>query len=123
MADDAAARLQAANRVSVRAILTDDGDDVQAALAEAGIFAPVSIPVLVLDDPDEPPGFLGNGITPNVIGVLQADEIPDDQADIQSAAPGQITPKRQVAAARDSRTPTPRVSGIHAFAPVRRRRR
>jgi hypothetical protein len=85
MNDDPLERLPAFNRISVRAVLDTGDGDVQAALAEAGIFDPVAVPVLLGDDALQAGAFLGDGMTPNLVGVLVPDT--DDMApNIRSAA-------------------------------------
>lgn len=104
----------AANRVSLRAVLAADGDDVTQALAQAGIVDPVAIPVQA--DPAD--GFLGDGITPNLTGVLELDEAEDDGPealeDTAQAAAG-------VPAAQRGPAMLPPEYGMQALAPVRRR--
>nr|WP_294555662.1 hypothetical protein [uncultured Rhodopila sp.] len=73
-----------ANRVSVRALLAGDGEDVTQALAQAGIFDPVAIPVQL----DPQGGFLGDGITPNLTGVLEPGDAAGDGPE-PGADPGQ----------------------------------
>jgi hypothetical protein len=79
MADDATDKLTAMNRVSIRAVLAAEGEDVTAALAQAGILNPVAIPVLLGEDAHTAGAILGDGITPNLTGVLEPDD--EDAAD------------------------------------------
>ncbi len=64
-------RLPAYDRVSIRAVLVQDGEDPSAALAEAGIFDPIAIPVMLGDGADLSGTLLGDGITPNLMAVLE----------------------------------------------------
>jgi hypothetical protein len=103
----------AANRVSIRAVLARDNEDVTEALARAGIVEPVAIPVQA--DPAE--GFLGDGITPNLTGVLEPDETPVDDPDPND---GTERPPAGVRAQPATATLPPEY-GMRAFAPVRKR--
>ena len=104
----------AVNRVSIRAVLASDGDDVTQALAQAGIVEPVAIPVQV----DQGGGFLGDGLTPNLTGVLEQDEADDDGPEAGTDTP-------QAAAGASTAQPgtvmLPPEHGMQALAPVRRR--
>lgn len=73
MSDDAAGRFAGVNRVSIRAVLARDGEDVSEALLKAGITRPVPIPVALGDGDGEPGGFLGGAGTPNLTGVVELD--------------------------------------------------
>jgi hypothetical protein len=104
--------LGTANRVSIRAVLVADGDDVNQALAAAGIIDAVAIPVILGDNPDPEGGILGDGITPNLTGVLEPDDIDAtaimaDDADSRSHT--------------DATSRLPASGGMQPFAPVRRR--
>jgi hypothetical protein len=101
----------AANRVSISAVLAAEGEDVTEALARAGIVDPVAIPVQA--EPEE--GFLGDGVTPNLTGVLEAHE-----ADGPGAGSG--PPPAAAQPARPATAMLPPERGLQAFAPVRRRR-
>lgn len=59
-----------AQRLSLRAVLTSGQADVSQALDQAGLFEPVSVPVLVGDQPENG-AILGDGITPNIQVVLE----------------------------------------------------
>lgn len=71
MSDNPLDRLPAYDRVSIRAVLVHDGEDPAAALAEAGIFDPIAIPVMLGDGADLSGTLLGDGITPNLMAVLE----------------------------------------------------
>jgi len=85
MAESVTDRLTAMNRVSIRAVLAAEGEDVAAALARAGIVNPVAIPVLLGEDAPAAGTVLGDGITPNLTGVLEPDA--EDAADRQGMRP------------------------------------
>jgi hypothetical protein len=72
MADNPMDSLHSFDRVSIRAVLVHDGEDPSAALAEAGIFDPVAIPVLMDHEGTSSDGILGDGITPNLTAVLES---------------------------------------------------
>ena len=61
MTDDPVGSRAASNRVSIRAVLAFDGEDVTQALNQAGIFDPVAVPVTLGDAEDPPGGILGTG--------------------------------------------------------------
>nr|WP_294517077.1 hypothetical protein [uncultured Rhodopila sp.] len=120
MTDDPLHALTDLNRVSIRAVLAPDGEDVGQALAQAGIIDPVSIPVLTGEDADTGV-WLGDGITPNLTGVLE----PDEEQDSETAG---ARPANSVAAAHadwpETRLRTamlPQTHGMQPFAPVRKR--
>ncbi len=71
MSDNPLDRLPAYDRVSIRAVLVHDGEDPSAALAEAGIFDPIAIPVILGDGGGVSGPLLGDGITPNLMAVLE----------------------------------------------------
>jgi hypothetical protein len=86
--DSPADKLTSMNRVSIRAVLAAEGEDVADALARAGILNPVAIPVL-LDDDGHPSGVLfGDGFTPNLTGVLELDDDDDDDDDAAAQLQG-----------------------------------
>jgi hypothetical protein len=63
------------NRISIRAVFAAEGEDVAEALTRAGILNPVAIPVLLDQEDAHPVGILlGDGITPNLTGVLELDD-------------------------------------------------
>ncbi len=79
MAENPTDKLAAMNRVSIRAVLAAEGEDVTHALVRAGILNPVAIPVLLDEDAPRAGSILGDGITPNVTGVLEPDD--EDRVD------------------------------------------
>ena len=56
--------------LSLRAVLTNGQADVSQALDQAGLFEPVSVPVLLGDQPEDG-AILGDGITQNIQVVLE----------------------------------------------------
>ena len=122
MSDDPMDRLPTFNRVSIRAVLVEDGEDPSHALAEAGFAESVAIPVVIGDDLDLSGDILGNGITPNLTAVLET-EIADDEHDAPPASQsGQMratpeTPLRPGSAT----TNLPAAFGLQPLAPVRKR--
>ena len=120
MTDDPTNSLAAANRVSIRAVLAADGEDVTQALAEAGIVDPVAVPVLLGEAADPAGGILGDGITPNLTGVLE----PDDPDDTGPSSDTVIRPGQTRADAGQDRPITvmlPAAGGMQPLAPVRKR--
>ena len=112
-------QVPAFNRVSIRAVLVNEGEDAHAALAAAGLVDPVAIPVLVGDDHDLGGGILGDGITPNLTAVLETED------DGEDAAVG-AEPSKSASASAETRpsipvTDTmPAAYGMQPLAPVRR---
>lgn len=100
MSDNPLDRLPAFDRVSIRAVLVHAGEDPSAALAEAGIFDPIAIPVIIGDEHDPSGGILGDGITPNLIGTLESqwnnDDISShgDQPTLAGPEQGQVLPRK-----------------------------
>ena len=113
-------RLPSFNRVSIRAVLVNAGEDPGAALAEAGITDAVAIPVVLGDDLNLPGALLGNGITPNLTGVLEAedqddfDPLPHSQNSLSAARQDAPPPAEPVT------TMLPTAFGLQPLAPVRR---
>lgn len=120
MPDDAADRFAAMSRVSIRAVIAWNGEDVSEALLKAGITNPVTIPV-VLGDGD-PIGFLGAGGTPNLTGMLEFDA-PAWRGDFAAGVGEQDMGDKpaRVSEADGSRAVTlPPAYGLQPLAPVRR---
>jgi hypothetical protein len=120
MSDNPMDKLPTVNRVSIPAILVEEGEDPSAALAEAGFVNAVAIPVIVAEELDLSGGILGNGITPNLIGVLETEQEdePDFSPDLQSGAARSVpdaTPSVEPAT-----TMLPPAFGMQPLAPVRR---
>ncbi len=74
MADNQMDSLSSFDRVSIRAVLVREGEDPNAALAAAGIFDPIAIPVIIGEDVSQSGGILGDGITPNLKAVLETEQ-------------------------------------------------
>jgi hypothetical protein len=122
MSDDPMNKLPAFNRVSIRAVLVEEGEDATQALAEAGFAEAVAIPVVMGDDLDLPGGILGNGVTPNLTAVLET-EFQDDEHD---AVPGSQSGHVQATSEIPPRsgpvtTNLPAAFGVQPLAPVRKR--
>jgi hypothetical protein len=62
-------RIHPADRLSIPAVLVSDGEDPGPALAEAGIYDPIALPVTFGED--EPTISFGDGITENLTAVLE----------------------------------------------------
>lgn len=115
MNDDASGNIPAWNKVSLRAVLVDGNGHPGAALQEAGIFGPVAVPVVFRDDDDLPSFILGDGMTPNLAGILVADADEDLGAAPVGGAPAR--PDRTGADAAAVATATP-AFGYRSFAPI-----
>ncbi len=61
MSGSALDRIHPHDRVSIRAVLVHDGEDPGPALAAAGIFDPIAIPVVIGEHPPTS-GMLGDGL-------------------------------------------------------------
>jgi hypothetical protein len=121
MTNDPTDKPPAFNRVSIRAVLVHEGDDPTEALAKAGFSDVISIPVILGDDPHLSGGILGNGITPNLVAILET-----EQEDAIEDEPGtQPDPSRSASEAAPPSTPAtanlPAAFGIRPLAPVRKR--
>ena len=116
MTDKPATGQASSNRVSFRAVLAFDGEDVAQALSQAGIFDPVAVPATLGDAGDPPGGILGDGITPNLIGRIEPDDVsPGIEAHATSTGVEQPSDQPVTAGARAT-------DGMRPFAPMRRRR-
>jgi hypothetical protein len=120
MSDNPMDKLPAHNRVSIRAVLVHEGEDESAALAEAGFVNSVAIPVAMGEQPDLSGGILGNGITPNLVAVLEeeqeedgSDDSSDSQPDTAGSGQGDGRPSGSAA------TKLPAAYGMQPLAPVR----
>lgn len=121
MTDDPLDQIPAFDRISIPAVLVNEGEDVAAILAAAGIIDAIALPVVVGDETDLSPGLLGDGFTSNPTGVLETGE---QQQELLRPEPG----AEREWSARDDRQPEARDSvtlppayGITPLAPVRRR--
>jgi hypothetical protein len=114
------------NRVSIRAVLVTDGEDPGPALAEAGIFDPIAVPVVLGDDATLSGGILGDAVTPNLTAVLEPDQAGDWQEDDWESS-SEPPPNRTSAGSelRQPEKPTvttlPEAFGHRPFAPVVRK--
>ncbi len=109
-------RVDRANRVSVRAVLAQDGELPVQALLDAGIYEPISVPVVMGEhEPHLDNGILGDGLTENLTAVLET-EMPED-GDQTSA---NSSPSRSMAQHDAPTTATlPSTYGLRPMAPVR----
>jgi hypothetical protein len=112
--------IPAYNRVSIRAVLVHDGEDPGPALAAAGIVNPIAIPVVMGEDLDLSGGMPGNGITPNLIAVLETEEqedfeySPANRSGLTGSQPDAARPVRPFT------TTAPPAFGMRSFAPIGR---
>ncbi|MDR3533481.1 MAG: hypothetical protein P4L90_23345 [Rhodopila sp.] len=113
-------RLSTFNRVSIRAVLVNEGEDPSTALSEAGIVNPVSISVVVGENLDLSGGILGDGLTPNLTGVLETE--PDDDFDSSPYIQPNKTGRQPDAAQPDEPVTAalPPAFGSRPLAPVRK---
>lgn len=120
MTDNLLDKLPALNRVSIRAVLVNEGEDASAVLAQAGFADVVTIPVVMGADPRLPSGILGNGTTPNLTAVLETEAedafemAPAAQRDKTSSDPQDEPPSEPTTAS------LPPAFGIQPLAPVRK---
>lgn len=122
MSDDPMDAIPSFNRVSIRAVLAHDGEDVEAALSEAGIFNPVAVPVLIGDGQFPSGAILGDGFTPNLTGVLETEQ--QEDFDVQFHSQPSPTERNEAVARPNPRQATilPAAYGMQPLAPIRRRR-
>jgi hypothetical protein len=122
MSDDPMDNLPAFNRVSIRAVLVEDGEDPSHALAEAGFAEAVAIPVVLGEDLDLSGGILGNGITPNLIAMLETEIEDDEHGAAPGCTPGQVQATSEAPpTSRLATTNLPAAFGVQPLAPVRKR--
>jgi hypothetical protein len=127
MSDNPLDRIPSFDRVSIRAVVVSDGEDPSHALSEAGIFDPISLPVVFGED--QPDFRFGDGITPNLTAVLEPDqEVDEFDSTEQPASTKQTTSihgdRAQNGAAQQARPATatlPTAYGARPLAPVRPR--
>jgi hypothetical protein len=124
MSDNPLDHIPSHDRVSLKAVVVRDGEDPEPALAAAGIYDPVALPV-VFGEPDI--GF-GDGITPNLSAILETHSGPgDDFAPLSGARPASTEAQPSATGfALDGRsssavtTTLPATFGMQPLAPVRR---
>lgn len=111
-------RIPAFDRVSIRAVLVRDGEDPIPALAAAGIIDPIAIPVVMGDELNLSGGILGDGITPNLIAVLETEQTKSFETSSYNS-PHQAASRQDTArAARRGTTTLPEAFGQRSFAPI-----
>jgi hypothetical protein len=69
--DDLSFAIPALDTISIRAVIVFDGEDPSEALAEAGIFEPVEIPIVIGDASELPPGSFGDAVGGNIEALLE----------------------------------------------------
>ncbi len=121
MNDNPLDRIASFDRVSIRAVIVSDDEDPSQALSEAGIFDPISLPVVFGED--QPDFSFGDGITPNLTGVLEPDQEVDefdstDQPSGIQRGSAQSGPYQQT---RRATATLPAAYGAQPLAPVRQR--
>jgi hypothetical protein len=124
MSDNPLGRIPAHDRVSIRAVLVDDGEDPAQALTDAGIIDPIAVRVVFGETPDLSGGVLGDGITPNLVAVLETVQAEDEPSESSSESggprsqgngaprPGESSPDQSVT------TTLPAAYGLKPLAPV-----
>jgi len=118
MSDNPLGRIPAYDRVSIPAVLVRDGEDPGPALAAAGIVDPIAIPVVLGENPHAL-GMLGDGFTPNLIGVLETKR-PRARAASPVSQPDRAASQPDAARQAQSFTkPAPPSFGMGSFAPIR----
>jgi hypothetical protein len=125
MSDNPLDRMPSFDRVSIRAVLVDEGEDPGAALAEAGFAEVITIPVVLGEAADPSGGILGDGITPNLAAVLETEQEDgfDPAADPRCVL-ARAVPVRSVSAAEEpsesATTNLPPAFGLQPLAPIRK---
>ncbi len=121
MSDNPLDHISSFDMVSFRAVLVAQGEDPGQALSDAGIIDPVALPVILGDNPTLPTGILGDGLTPNIVAVLQTEQ-PDGVGDAEPAMGGRLGSGSQMAQPARAFTKTlPAAFGNKPLAPVRQR--
>jgi hypothetical protein len=121
MSDNPLDRIPSFDRVSIRAVVVSDDEDPSQALMEAGIFDPISLPVVFGED--QPDFRFGDGITPNLTAVLEPDQEVDEfdpanQPASNRGRPAESQPSQQT---RPATATLPAAYGAQPIAPVRPR--
>jgi hypothetical protein len=118
MSDNPLDRLPTVDRVSIRAVLVQEGEDPGVALAEAGFADMISVPVVLGEAADPSGGILGDGITPNPLAVLETEQ----EDGLDQAADARSVPVPLVSAAEAPSEPSkpnlPPAFGLQPLAPV-----
>ncbi len=121
MSDNPLDSIPTFDRLSLRAVLVQEGEDPTAALAQAGLIDAVVVPAVLGDLAGLSGGILGDGVTPNVTAVLETG--PGGEEAFESAA-SQPAPARQVADDTPPPGPVtttlPAAFGMQPLAPVRK---
>jgi hypothetical protein len=121
MSDNPLDRIPSFDRVSIRAVVVSDGEDPSHALSEAGIFDPISLPVVFGEN--QPDFRFGDGITPNLTAVLEPDQEVDDFDSTEQPASihGDRAQNEAAQQARPATATLPTAYGARPLAPVRPR--
>jgi hypothetical protein len=123
-------RIPSFDRVSIRAVVVEDGEDPAQALSEAGIFDAVTLPLVFGEE--QPDTSIGDGITPNLTAVLEPDQVDDEfdpsaQPTAIEQGPMPLDPVQNCPAEADPgqqshpTTCLPKAYGAQPLAPVHRR--
>jgi hypothetical protein len=125
MSDDPLDRIPSFDRVSVRAVVVYDEEDPAQALSEAGIFDPIALPAVFGEDQSD--FSIGDGITPNLVAVLETEQVEDDPFDTPSRDDRPQFPDNgsqrptETSQAQPLTASLPAAYGIQPLAPVRPR--
>lgn len=120
MSDDPLDRIPSFDRISIRAVVVEDGDNPGPALAAAGIFDPIAVPMMYGED--QPSLAFGDAITQNLTAVLE----PEQQDNDFDAAPDPrpdtkpVTASDSSAASGSTTANLPAAFGSRPLAPGRR---
>jgi hypothetical protein len=121
MSDNPLDNLPTHNRLSIRAVLVHEGEDASAALSEAGFATVVTVPVMLGEQLDLSGGILGNGITPNLVAVLETEEGEEAFEPSPYTQPGSARPYQDEAPPSEPvTTMLPAAFGTQPLAPVRK---
>jgi hypothetical protein len=120
MSENPLDRIPSFDRVSIRAVIVPDGEDPTRALSEAGILDPVALRVVFGED--QPDIGFGDGITPNLTGVLEPDLVDDEFDSGAEPIADQLGAVQGNSGQHQSTTTSlPAAYGTQPLAPVRRR--
>jgi hypothetical protein len=112
------------NRVSIRAVLVQRGQDAAKALVENGILDPVEVPFVFGDASMASGGVMSDGRTPNLFATLELDDTDPADAAPKTAQPA-ASPRQDTdetaTGGPPSATTLPAGFGSRPLAPVRKR--
>lgn len=128
MNDNPLDRIPDFGRVSIPAVVVEEGEDVGAVLSAAGIVDAIALPVVFGESPDVAGGLLGDGMTQNLVAILETEALETeggDQSDAFALAPEPAGswPAESEGDSQTAGAALPAAYGMQPLAPVRPRGR